>query len=157
VINIFDCSSINHYLYDILEYALNVEKISIKTDPKTSIDTHPNSSYLVTTTILSREHQIEIICPEESDLQFGYKLANATIDALEKRGLENSASKDFIRLRTVYKTLINRLPLVYEPPLIGWFFPDESYRMAILYGLIREIELWEKIELIIPRSNHNTQ
>jgi hypothetical protein len=142
MINVFDCSSPDNYLCEVLEYSLNVEEVSINSDT--------NSILLVTTTILNREYKIEIIYPEKSDIQFGYKLAHAAIDALESQGIDNVASNDFIRLRTVYKSLINRSPLIYELPLLGWFFPDESYRMAILYGLIKEIELWEKIELILP-------
>lgn len=145
MINIFDCLSIEDYLFEILEYSLNV-KIQVKA----SIETHPNSISLVTITILNRAYQIEIICPIEPDIQFGYKLVNAVIDSLKSQGIDNITSNNFIRLRSVYKSLINRSPLIYEPPLIGWFFPGESYRMAILHGLIKEIELWEKIELILP-------
>ncbi len=105
---------------------------------------------LVVTTILNREARIEIIYPEKSDVQFGCKLANAAIDSLENQGIENIASSNFIRLRSVYKSLTNESSLIYEPPLIGWFFPCKSYRIAILYGLIKEIELWEKIELVFP-------
>jgi hypothetical protein len=150
MINIFDCLSIENYLCEILEYSLNAEKISIKTYTKESIDTRTSSILLATITISNQEYQIEIICPIESDIQFGYKLANAAIDSLKNQGVDNVTSHDFIWLRSVYKSLINRSPLIYKPPLIGWFFPGESYRMAILYGLIREIELWEKIELILP-------
>ena len=142
MINIFDCSSLENYFYEILEYSLNVKKISV--------DVRANSILLVTTTILNREDRIEIIYPEESDSQFGYKLAHAAIDSLKSQGIENIASIDFILLRTVYKSLRNRSPLIYEQPLLGWFFSDESYRMAILYGLMKEIELWEKVELILP-------
>jgi hypothetical protein len=142
MINIFDCSSLDNYFCEVLEYSLNVEKVSI--------DIHTNSSLLVTITILNIAYKIEIIYPDKSDIQFGYKLAHAAIDSLESQGLENIASHNLIRLRSVYKSLTNRSPLLYEPPLIEWFFPDESYRMAILYGLIKEIKLWEKIELILP-------
>jgi hypothetical protein len=145
MINIFDCLSIENYLCEILEYSLNVE-IQVEA----SIETHPNSILLVTITISNREYQIEIVYPIESDVQFGYKLVNAAIDSLKSQGINNVTSNDFIRLRSVYKSLLNESSLIYEPPLIGWFFPGESYRMAILYGLIREIELWEKIELILP-------
>jgi hypothetical protein len=145
MINIFDCLSIENYLFEILEYSLNV-KIQVKV----SIETHPNSISLVTITISNREYPIEIIYPIESDIQFGYKLVNAVIDSLKSQGIDNVTSNDFIWIRSVYKSLINRSPLVYETPLIGWFFPGESYRMAILYGLIREIVLWDKIELIVP-------
>ncbi len=145
MINIFDCLSRENYLCEILEYSLNVD-----VQVQASIDAQTNSIYVVNITIPNQEDWIKIICPEESSIQFGYKLASAAIDSLEHQGIKNIASPDFIRLRSVYKSLINRLPLIYEPPLLGWFFPDESYRMAILYGLIREIELWEKIELILP-------
>jgi hypothetical protein len=113
-------------------------------------DFNANRLLLITATISNREYQVEIICPEESDIQFGYKLANAAIDALANQELEYITASDFIRLRSVYQSLINESSLIYEPPLIGWFFPGKSYRMAILYGLIREIDLWEKIELILP-------
>jgi hypothetical protein len=150
MINIFNCSSIESYIYEILEYALEAEKISVEVRSKASINTQENSSLLVTIAISNREYQIEIICPIEADIQFGYKFANTAIDSLKNQGVDNIASNNFIRLRSVYKSLINESALIYEPPLIGWFFPDRSYRMAILYGLIREIELWEKIELILP-------
>jgi hypothetical protein len=145
MINIFDCLSIENYLCEILEYSLNVE-IQVKA----LIEIHINSILLVTITISNREYQIEIIYPIESDIQFGYKLVNNAIDSLKNQGVDNVASNDFIRLRSVYNSLMIESALIYEPPLIGWFFPDRSYRMAILYGLIREIELWEKIELILP-------
>jgi hypothetical protein len=148
MINIFDCSSVENYLCEILEFSLNVEKVSIAA--------RVNSILPISTTILDREYNIAITCPAESDIQFGYKLVNAAIDALEIRGIEHVASHDFIRLRSVYKTLTNRLPLIYEPPLLGWFFPDENYRMAILCGLIKEIELWEKVELILPVRHQQT-
>jgi hypothetical protein len=150
MINIFDCLSIENYLCEILEYSLKAEKISIKTCTKESIDTRTSSILLATITISNQEYQIEIICPIESDIQFGYKLANAAINSLKNQEIKHIASDNFIRLRSVYKSLMIESALIYEPPLIGWFFPDESYRMAILYGLIREIELWEKIELILP-------
>jgi hypothetical protein len=150
MINIFNCSSIESYIYEILEYALEAEKFSVEVRSKASMNTHENSSWLVTIAISNRAYQIEIIDPIEADIQFGYKLANAAIDSLKDRGVDNIASNNFIRLRSVYKSLLNESALIYEPPLIGWFFPDRSYRMAILYGLIREIELWEKIELILP-------
>jgi hypothetical protein len=145
MINIFDCLSIENYICEILEYSLNVE-IQVKT----SIETHTNSILLVTITISNREYQIEIICPIEPDIQFGYKLVNTMINFLKSQGIDSVTSNNFIRLRSVYRSLINESPLIYEPPLIGWFFPGKSYRMAILYGLIKEIELWEKIELILP-------
>jgi hypothetical protein len=150
MINIFNCSSIESYIYEILKYALEIEKISVEVQPKASMNTQENSSWLVTIAISNRVYPIEIIDPIEADIQFGYKLANTAIDSLKNQGVDNVASNDFIRLRSVYNSLINESALTYEPPLIGWFFPDQSYRMAILYGLIREIELWEKIELILP-------
>ena len=150
MISIFNCSSIESYIYEILEYALEAEKISVEVRSKALMNTHENSSWLVTISISNRAYQIEIINPIEADIQFGYKLANTAIDSLKNQGVDNVASNNFIRLRSVYKSLINESALIYEPPLIGWFFPGEHYRMAILYGLIREIELWEKIELILP-------
>jgi hypothetical protein len=150
MINIFDCSSTENYLCEMLEYSLNAEEISVRTHTKESIDTRMNSIWLGAIAISNRAYQIEIIDPIEADIQFGYKLTNTAIDSLKNQGVDNVASNDFIWLRSVYKSLINKSPLIYEPPLIGWFFPNESYRMAILYGLIREIELWEKIELILP-------
>ncbi len=98
MINVFDCSSLENYLYEILEYSLNAKEISV--------DARVNSFSLVVTTILNREARIEIIYPEKSDIQFGYKLANAAIDSLKNQGIENIASSDFIRLRSVYKSLI---------------------------------------------------
>jgi hypothetical protein len=150
MINIFNCSSIESYIYEILEYALEAEKISVEVRSKASINTQENSSLLVTIAISNREYQIEIICQIEADTQFGYKFANTAIDFLKSQGVDNVTSNNFIRLRSVYNSLINESSLIYEPPLLGWFFPDQSYRMAILYGLIKEIELWEKIELILP-------
>jgi hypothetical protein len=145
MINIFDCLSIENYLCEILEYSLNVE-IQVEA----SIETRPNSILPITITISNRAYQIEIVYPIESDIQFGYKLVNTAIDSLKSQGIDNVTSNNFIRLRSVYNSLLNESSLIYEPPLIGWFFPGKSYRMAILYGLIREIELWEKIELILP-------
>lgn len=150
MIGIFNCSSVESYIYEILEYSLDAEKISVEVQPKASMSTQANSSWLVTIAISNRASQIEIIDPIEADIQFGYKLVNSAIDSLKNQGVDNVTSNDFIRLRSVYNSLLNESALIYEPPLIGWFFPDESYRMAILYGLIREIELWEKIELILP-------
>jgi hypothetical protein len=145
MINIFDCLSIENYLCEILEYSLNVD-----VQVQASIDARTNSISVINITIPNREDRIKIICPEESSVHFGYKLASAAIDSLKSQGVDNVASNDFIRLRSVYRSLINESPPIYEPPLIGWFFPDQSYRMAILYGLIKEIELWKKIELILP-------
>jgi hypothetical protein len=145
MINIFDCLSIENYICEILEYSLNAE-IQVEA----SIETHKNSISIVTITIPNRAYQIEIVCPIEPDIQFGYKFVNAAINSLKSQGIDNVTSNKFIRLRSVYRSLINESSLIYEPPLIGWFFPGESYRIAILYGLIKEIELWEKIELILP-------
>jgi hypothetical protein len=145
MINTFDCLSIENYLCEVLEYSLNVD-IQLQT----SIDAQTNSISVVNITIPNQEDWIKIICPEESSIQFGYKLASTAIDSLKSQGVDNVASNDFIRLRSVYRSLINESSLIYEPPLIEWFFPDRSYRMAILYGLIKEIELWKKIELILP-------
>jgi hypothetical protein len=150
MIGIFNCSSVESYIYEILEYSLDAEKISVEVQPKASMSTQANSSWLVTIAISNRASQIEIIDPIEADIQFGYKLVNSAIDSLKNQGVDNVTSNDFIRLRSVYNSLLNESALIYEPPLIGWFFPDESYRMAILYGLIREIELWEKVKLILP-------
>jgi hypothetical protein len=142
MINIFDCSSTESYLCEILEYSLNVEKVSI--------DNLTNNIWLASIIILKQEYQIEIVCPAKVDIQVGYKVIHAAIDSLDNKGIGNIASDDFIRLKTIYKSLISRVPLVYEAPLIGWFFPGKSYRMAILYGLIREIEMFKKIEFILP-------
>lgn len=150
MINIFNCSSIEIYIYEILEYSIEAEKISVEVQGKASMNTQENSSWLVTIAISNRAYQIEIIYPTESDIQFGYKLVNTAIDSLKNQGVDNVVSNKFVRLRSVYRSLINQSSLIYDPPLIGWFFPDESYRMAILYGLIKEVELWEKIELILP-------
>jgi hypothetical protein len=140
--NIFDCSSTENYLCEILEYSLNATEVSI--------DNLSSNIWLASIIILKQEYQIEIVYSTEVDIQFGYKIICNAIDLLENEGVKNIASDNFTRLIKIYKSLIDRVPLVYEPPLIGWFFPGKSYRMAILYGLIKEIEMLKKIEFILP-------
>jgi hypothetical protein len=88
MINIFDCSSTENYLCEILEYAINAEKISV--------DARENSVWLATVVISDREHQIKIICPTAPDIQFGYKFVHVGINLLHSQGVNNIISKDFI-------------------------------------------------------------
>jgi hypothetical protein len=142
MLNIFDCHSIESYLYEILDYSLNAEKISV--------NACTDNTWLVILVISDREYQIKIICPEETDIQFGYKFVNIAINLLQSQGADNIISHDFKWLRSVYNSLAKRSSsLVYEPPMIDWFLPGEKYRMAIIYGLIREIEALKRIEFIV--------
>jgi hypothetical protein len=142
MINIFDCHSIENYLYEILDYALNANA------EKISVDACADKTWLAIVTISGQEYQIKIICPEESDIQFGYKFVNIAINLLQLQGANDISSRDFMWLKRVYSSLTkSSSSLVYEPPMIGWFLPGEKYRMAIMYGIIREIKALEKLNL----------
>ncbi|WP_373540646.1 hypothetical protein [Chamaesiphon sp.] len=153
MINIFDCVSIESYLYEILRYSLDVEKISIDAYAKVSLAERTNDIWLAIILVSNQEHQIEIVCSTEVDRQFGYKFANTAIASLHNQGFTNITSDNFIRLQATYNTLLERLPLVYNARSLNLFFPDESYRMAILYGLIIEIKKFNKIGLSLPILN----
>lgn len=137
MINIFDCLSTENYLHEILSYALNVEQLSI--------NTYENGICTANILIAKQEHQIEIICPEETDIQFGYKFTQSALSELQKIGIINLISDNFARLKIAHFISIQRSPIIYQDPMLKILLPDEKYRMAILYGLIRENKQFRQI------------
>jgi hypothetical protein len=140
--NIFNCTSIEHYLHEILIYALDVESLSICG--------YKDGVCLVHTVVEGKEYHLMISCPEETDIQFGYKFTQMAIEQLKPLVDRQIVSKKFCHLITSYQVLVKKSPLVYKDGMIGILFPGADYRLAILYGLIREIEKFKKIEFICP-------
>ncbi|PSB54709.1 hypothetical protein [Chamaesiphon polymorphus] len=142
MMNIFNYTSIENYLHEILRYALDVESLSICS--------YKHGVCLVNIILEGEEYCLKIICPEETDIQFGYKFTRIAIQQLKQLVDRQIVSEKFCDLVTIYQVLINKSPLVYKDRMISVLFPGKNYRLAILYGLIREIEKSKEIEFICP-------
>jgi hypothetical protein len=140
MLNIFDCSSIENYLWEILNYALNEAEVAI-------VD-YTDGICLATISIAGKECQIQIACPAETDIQFGYKIAQIAIGELHSQGLSDLISSNFHHLKTIHSVLIKKHPLIYKGQIVNLLLPSKNYRMAILYGLVREVVKLQEIELI---------